>query len=182
MDSLTQIALGSATAALVAPRQHRRLALAAVPPSARFPILTLSVCPFLGLTRLLLSRGTRSFTFLARVGRRGMASLVTAAANMATGPGSARTLVGCDRTRLADSSTSRRVHCLRNAAILATAGATDNGGEHFYHRPALHRSTTRGLSGCLVVASSSLRDVVFVRGTRDKLGVSRVVSGGKGDR
>jgi hypothetical protein len=53
MDSLTQIALGGATAAVVAPRQHRRAALAAGAVPGTLPDLDIIRCSFLGLTRLL---------------------------------------------------------------------------------------------------------------------------------
>ena len=108
-----------------------------------------------------------------------MAALVIAAANVGTSPRGADAMVLGDRSRPADASTSRCLHGLWHATILATADATDNGGEHIHHRPDLHRPTTRSLCGCLVVAGSSLRNLVPVRGDFTELALSRLVFSGQ---
>src|SRR5262245_11519039 len=110
-----------------------------------------------------------------------MAALVTAAANVGTSPRGPGAMVLGDRSHPADAPTSRCLHGLWHATILATANAADNGGEHIHHRPDLHLPITSRLCGRLVVASSSLRNLVPVRGHRVELALSRVGSSGQGD-
>jgi hypothetical protein len=178
MDSLTQIALGAATAALVAPSEHRRAALTAG--------AILGTLPDLDIIPLFLSRASAvDFVTWHRGPSHSLFVLAVAGwlmAYMGTGPRGAPTVVLDNRVSPAYASTARCLYCLRHAAILAAAVAADHVGEHIYHRSGLHRSAASGLSGCLVLASSSLGDLVFVRGHHDELGLSRVVVGGKGAR
>ena len=152
MDSLTQIALGSAVTALIAPARHRRAALVAGGVLGTLPDLDVIPITLSGadaVSRITWHRGpSHSLLVLAVAGwlfwlvlRRCVGAREGRAISMAVG----------NRIGLAHSSVAGCVYRLRHAAILALARVSGDGSQHIYHRSGLYRAAARRLRSRLVV-------------------------------
>ena len=98
MDSLTQIALGSAVAALIAPARHRRAALIAGGVLGTLPDLDVIPLSIFGADAVSFAHvASRPFPFPARAGDVRLAALAGAAPLVGAGQGSSRSMVMGDR-------------------------------------------------------------------------------------
>jgi inner membrane protein len=183
MDSLTQIALGAAVTALIAPARHRRAAMIAGGVLGTLPdldVIPLTLSGADAISRITWHRGvSHSLPILAVTGwllwlvlRRWWAPIREAPVRW----------MWAIQLALLTHPLLDAFHRLRNAAILALARVSGDGSQHLYHRSGLHRAAACRLRRRMVAARAEGGELVVACGCSVEHGLPGLVADGQGHR